>query len=243
MNWHARYQQQAGWTAALRAYLFAGAGLERANQALEVGCGTGAVLGEMSSPIRLHGLDLSIDVLNEAKVHASRARLVCGDAHHLPYPGATFDLTCCHYLLLWVHDPLQVVREMKRVTRRGGHVLALAEPDYTARRDAPAALVKLGLLQTQALRDQGADPGLGSRLADLFHRAGLELLETGAMPPPPPAPFDRAAWELEWTVLRSDLDGRLPDAQLQRYQELDLRAWERGERLLHIPTYFAWGLA
>jgi SAM-dependent methyltransferase len=241
MNWHARYKQQAGWTAELRAYLFEQARLRVARQALEVGCGTGAILGEMRGPAQVHGLDLSQSALHEARVHAPHALLTCGDAGRLPYPGKTFEVTCCHFLLLWVADPLLALREMKRVTRRGGSVLAMAEPDYNARRDAPAELAVLGRLQTQALIGQGADPGLGARLAELFALAGIRVVETGAMAPPAQVAFDPAAWELEWAVLEEDLAGSLPAAQLRGYRRTDRRAWECGERRLHVPTYFAWG--
>ena len=44
MDWHARYTQQANWTGDLRHYLFEKAELARARRALEVGCGTGAIL-------------------------------------------------------------------------------------------------------------------------------------------------------------------------------------------------------
>ena len=46
MDWHARYVQQARWTNQLRHYLYRKAGLRDGQQILEVGCGTGAVLGD-----------------------------------------------------------------------------------------------------------------------------------------------------------------------------------------------------
>jgi len=241
MNWHARYTQQAGWTAGLRAYLFAGARLQAARSALEVGCGTGAVLGEMEGPAVTHGLDISREVLSEARLHAPRALLTCGDAGRLPYTDGRFGLTCCHYLLLWVRDPLQALEEMKRVTRRGGCVLAMAEPDYSTRSDEPQALVALGRLQRQALIDQGADPDLGARLGELFACAGIGIVETGLIAPPAAKAFDPAAWELEWAVLEADLAGRLPEAELLAYRQRDRQAWQDGERRLYVPTYYAWG--
>ena len=137
MNWHSRYLQQAEWTRDLRTYLFEQAGLKNARRVLEVGCGTGAILCDLVTPASLHGLDLDPAALAECRVHASAASLTRSDAHFLPYPDQSFDIVYCHYLLLWVHDPLQVVREMARV---GRSVLALAEPDYSQRVDEPTAL-------------------------------------------------------------------------------------------------------
>ena len=241
MNWHARYSQQAAWTAELRAYLYQKSGLPEARRVLEVGCGTGAILSELRAAGAVHGLDIAFPVLGQARQHAPHARLTCGDALALPYPQDCFDLTCCHFLLLWVSNPLHTLLEMARVTRRGGYLLAMAEPDYLARRDQPAELAEIGRLQTQALAAQGADPGLGARLAELFARAGITIIETGQIAPRSDTPFNVAEWELEWDVLGADLDGWLPAARLRAFRQRDRQAWERGERVLHVPTYFAWG--
>jgi len=241
MNWHARYLQQATWTRDLRRYLFERAGLRTARRALEVGCGTGAILGDLPPLPALHGLDIRPASLTEARIHAPDACLACGDALCLPYPTGTFDITFCHFLLLWVGDPLQVLAEMKRVTRRGGHILALAEPDYSARMDRPAELIPLGRWQTESLRGQGANPSLGSKLAESFFQAGIELVETGAIREVDNEAQPSSEWELEWAVLESDLAGLVSSEEIQRFKEVDRQARERGERILRVPTYFAWG--
>ncbi len=241
MNWHERYLQQAAWTRELRHYLFQRAGLAQAMRVLEVGCGTGAVLADIVTPASLHGLDLALGSLEEARLHAPAAHLTRADALALPYQDGVFDITCCHFLLLWVSDPLQALSEMKRATRQGGYVLALAEPDYTARIDKPAELAVLGRWQTEALRLQGADPGLGARLADLFFRAGLRILETGSLQGRDRAALSLEEPEKEWAVLEADLGGWVPPLEIERMKILDQQAWRRGERILHVPTYFACG--
>jgi ubiquinone/menaquinone biosynthesis C-methylase UbiE len=243
MDWHARYLSQARWTRDLREYLFDRTGFEAARRVLEVGCGTGAVLGQLADPPLLFGLDVDPEALRQCGVHAPRALRVRADAHHLPYLAASFDIVYCHFLLLWLADPLQALREMKRVTRPRGHILALAEPDHAARIDEPADLEPLGRWQAESLKRQGADPAFGRRLADAFSRAGIHIRETGKLQSRDgvlPSPDERA---LEWQVLESDLEGSVPADELARMRALDEQAWAQSTRRLEVPTYFAWGTA
>jgi SAM-dependent methyltransferase len=243
MDWHKRFLQQAGWTKELRTYLFTRAGLESAGKVLEVGCGTGAILATLAGRAVLHGLDLQPARLVQARQNTPQALLTCGEAGCLPYASGVFDITFCHFVLLWVPDPLQALREMKRLTRPGGSILALAEPDYTARLDEPAGLAPLGRWQAESLRRQGADPGLGRRLADLFHLAGIPLIETGCLQPEARRSPSPREWELEWKVLEDDLAGLLPPEEIQRLKRLDKTAWQRRERVLYVPTYWACGVS
>jgi SAM-dependent methyltransferase len=243
MDWHKRYLQQANWTKDLRSYLFRRAGIGVARRVLEVGCGTGAIISDLDTPAAIHGLDLELARLMEARLYSPRAILACGDALSLPFASGIFDITFCHFLLLWVRDPLLALHELKRVTQPGGSILALAEPDYFSRVDKPDVLASLGRWQTESLQRQGADPGLGMRLAHLFHQAGIALIETGSLRTDKehtPAPGDR---DLEWTVLEADLAGQVPAEEIQRLKYLDETAWERGERVLNVPMYWAYGIS
>ncbi|MFM8322358.1 MAG: class I SAM-dependent methyltransferase, partial [Chloroflexota bacterium] len=204
VDWHARFTQQAGWSAGLRSYLFGRAGLPPHARLLEVGCGTGAVLADLRLPHDpaapgasgrpapppaqapsgggLHcGLDLQFGFLQQARRHAPAARLLQGDAFRLPFRDGAFDLVICHFLLLWLPDPPAALAEMRRAARPGGWVMALAEPDYAARIDHPPELARLGELQRQALIEQGARPDIGRRLRALFAGAGLEQVEGGVL--------------------------------------------------------------
>jgi SAM-dependent methyltransferase len=245
---HQRFVVQARWTQALRHYLYERAGMAQARRVLEVGCGTGAILAELAAGAppgrQVYGLDLRREHLNLARRHAPRAGLQQGEAHALPYPNGCFDLSFCHFLLLWVANPAQVLAEMARVTRPGGAVLALAEPDYSGRIDFPAELSVLGAWQAQALAAAGAEPQLGRRLAALCVQAGLSEVEGGVLGGQWRAaanPDDHAS---EWATLQADLSS-LPDsppvAEIDRLRQLDAAAWTNGSRVLFVPTFYAWG--
>ena len=243
MDWHDRYKLQAAWTSELRKYLFEACSLGSATRVLEVGCGTGAVLEQLQTPAAMHGADIDPAALAACGRNAPAAIRVEADALSLPYLPAAFDIVYCHYLLLWVADPVRAIREMKRVARPGGHILALAEPDYNARTDEPASLRPLGRWQAEALGRQGADPGFGAHLAEAFHQAGLQIVETGTLRSPEkqqPSPAER---DSEWHVLESDLAGTIAPEKMREMKELEEAAWKDGRRRLDVPTYFAWGRA
>jgi SAM-dependent methyltransferase len=241
--WHAWFTQQASWTRATRRWLYREARLGQAENILEVGCGTGVIVGELTrvTPARLEGLDIDPMMLNFAMQQKSRVTYIQGDAHALPFPDASFDAVVCHYLLLWLADPVRGVREMARVARPDGRVLACAEPDYGGRIDHPPEMVALGQRQTEALRRQGADPEIGRRLGEIFVAAGLQaVVGTMAGQWHAPAKPD-GEFEAEWTMREHDLNGVLPSEELRRLRAIDRRALEKGRRALFVPTFHALG--
>jgi ubiquinone/menaquinone biosynthesis C-methylase UbiE len=234
---HRRYLQQARWTEQLRGHILTRAGLPNAHRVLEVGCGTGAVLRSIvpAPRTRLYGLDIDQPSLQIAKQEASTALLSYGDAHRLPYAAGSFDIVFTHFVLLWLAEPARALADMRRVTRHGGAVLALAEPDYSQRVDQPAAFAELGRLQTEVLRAQGADTEIGSKLGSLFAAAGFSQIDTGKLDASERGHESEADWRLEAEVLRADLAGRVEQLLAE-----DERAWQAGTRVLYVPTYYAW---
>ncbi len=100
---------------------------------LDVGCGTGqdlVLLARLVAPGgSVTGIDLSKAMIDEAGRTTAAAgvgatlRVADGDA--LPFPAATFDGVRAERILQHAADPLAVLREMVRVTRPGGRVLAI----------------------------------------------------------------------------------------------------------------------
>ena len=241
-DWHERFTQQASWTKDLRDYLFRKIKKETHNQVLEVGCGTGAILADLPSLDFIQfGLDIDRSKLKAAMRNSPETDLIQADAHILPLKTASFDLTLCHFLLLWVTDPKTVVNEMIRVTRPNGFVVALAEPDHHGRIDYPEHLVKLGEWQMQSLHNQGADLKMGRKLADIFNQSSLVGVETGILGGQWSGSPDWDSWESEWQVMESDLQNSQKTGSLHNLKELDKLAYEKGERVLFVPTFYAIG--
>lgn len=226
----------------MRSYLLDRSAFGSARRVLEVGCGTGAVLADLAgAQADVFGLELDRTTIGQCREHVSAALLTSGDALALPYASACFDITFCHFLLLWLHEPLRALQEMKRVTVASGYVIAFAEPDYGARADRPAELAWLGQRQNEALERQGAALRRGAELAGLFREAGIRIVETGPIRPPEPRALTADDWESEWQTLQADLAGDMSAKDLERLRELDRKAMLMGQRTLSVPTYFAWG--
>ena len=238
--WAARFRQQVGWTNATRRYLFDRLNISPDASILEVGCGSGAVLDALQADgyTCLTGLD--VDWVGLRLAEPIRP-LVCGDGLHLPFAPGRFDAAVCHFLLMWVADPLVVLEEMARVTRTGGYAVILAEPDYAGRMDYPPPLEKLGHLQTEALQSQGANTFIGKQLKELLVLNGYTQVHTGLISTEWPPETDATERKLEWQVLEKDLAGRLPESELQQFQLADEQAWKTGTRILYVPIFYAWG--
>lgn len=242
MDWHQRYLEQARWTASVRRFLCKMANLNHSHRILEVGSGTGAFLGEVAADTgaEIIGVDISIKPLQFAQRQVS-AKYVGADGLSLPFSNQTFDAGVCHFLLLWVSDPLAILKEIRRVVCPGSAVIAFGEPDYGGRIDHPKELEALGEAQTQALISQGADPMTGRKLKSLFIKSGLINVFSGVLGGEWAQTFNKQAWFSEWSIVNNDLQNRMPDMELSKYRSIDKAAWERGERLLFIPTFYALG--
>ncbi len=243
-QWQARYIQQARWTRDLRQYLYSKYHLGESQRVLDVGCGPGALLPELlaSTQGKVFGLDINLGSLILASDQFPQGIFIQADAHHIPFPSQAIDIAVCHYLLLWVDQPSRVLGEMSRVVRPGGMVLALAEPDYGGRIDYPHDFIRLGEIQRQSLLRQRADPLLGRKLAGLFQKAGLLEIESGVLGGQWAAPPSLEEWESEWDVLEADLAHLASEhIDLEVIKSQDWLAWQAGERILYVPTFYASG--
>ncbi len=243
-NWHARFLQQALWTRAIRQSLYARARIAAAQRVIEIGCGTGVLTAELNTLTQAasYGLDMDNDNLTRARLYDPRTRFIRGDAITLPFPDQTFDLAFCHFFFLWVKQPLKVINEMRRITHQHGHILALAEPDYGGRIDYPPSLEKIGSYQTAALAKQGADPFMGRKLASLFNQAGLDHIETGVLGGQWVKTANPEFVNSEWDMLALDLGSTEQAQNIHELKQIDKEAWQKGERILYVPTFYAWGI-
>lgn len=91
---------------------------------LDVAAGTGT----SSAPFAATGAtvvpcDFSLGMLTVGKEARSDLPFVAGDGMQLPFADGTFDAVTISFGLRNIHDPVQGLRELWRVTRRGGRIV------------------------------------------------------------------------------------------------------------------------
>lgn len=172
----------------LRPVLLAGLDLAAGERVLEVGCGVGAVLGELAAAeptLELTGLDRSAEQLSGARryLHARGvpATLVEGDALALPFADASFDRVVMVWVLEHLADErmrLAALREASRVLRPGGRI-DLTDTDYGLFRATPRdAAIDAFLTAFVEHFDAHGDSRVGPRLGSLLETAGFAAVDS-----------------------------------------------------------------
>lgn len=92
---------------------------EGARTILDVGCGTGYfTIWYRQLGLKSYGLDRSLAMISEVPKY-DVLNVCLGDAGNLPFSSHSFDLVSLITVLEFVADPIFVLREAMRVTRRG----------------------------------------------------------------------------------------------------------------------------
>ncbi len=105
-------------------------GIKSGDRILEVGVGTGINTSLYPPKCHVTGIDLSSSMLEKARERVAReglrnVRLIEMDASRLTFADDSFDIVYAPYVISVVPDPVQVVREMRRVCRPGGRIIVL----------------------------------------------------------------------------------------------------------------------
>ncbi len=142
---------------------------------LDLGCGTGAVMGQAGPRLRVIGLDLSPEFCRRAAAAGERA--LCGDlAEGLPFRTACFDWAVCSDAFEHLVDPLGLAREIRRVLRPGGRLLCHVPNEFSYKS-------LLQIVRCRGICNRGFFPGTEEwdypHLRFFSHRGFKAMLERG----------------------------------------------------------------
>ena len=155
-------------------------GLKLGDRVIEVGCGNGTFLSGLAAKVfpsgQVVGIDHSDALVAEARAkaasdqHGAVVSVHVGDVYKLPFETDSFDAAHCERVLMHLDDPSAAIREMIRVVRPVGVIVA-AEPDWAGFRFDHPDSEAFALVYARA--NQTRQPDVGMTLYRRFGEAGL----------------------------------------------------------------------
>ena len=149
---------------------------------LEVGVGTGLALPHYNGDRRITGIDLSAEMLAQARKRVSDREITNVvalrelDAEATDFPDASFDVAVAMFVASVVPNPRQLLAEMRRVVRPGGNLLFVS---HFAAENGPLWFIERGL--APASRAIGWHPHFTAEA--LFSPEEMARVATTPVPP------------------------------------------------------------
>ncbi|KIS67399.1 uncharacterized protein UMAG_04499 [Mycosarcoma maydis] len=165
---------------------------------LDIGCGPGTITTSLAKYIpdgSIIGTDYSAEVVAEAqkrldrirteatwdaeRYSAERCSFQTASVFQLPFPDDSFDIVYCHQVLMHLPQPVNALKEMRRVCKPGG-IVGAREADFgDSILYPPTETFQLWLKTCEAIFcSAGAEPQAGRRLIrwaiDAGYSAGTE---------------------------------------------------------------------
>ena len=156
---------------------------------VDIGCGPGDFTRQLArlsnKKATILGIDSNEKSIQAATTDTKKARLSqcvsyeLGDVYKIPLEDGYADLTCCRTLLMHLTEPLKAVKEMARVTRTGGSVVALEGGKMGAfydPNDEEYSMLAERAYETwvNGIRKlEGKEFKIGEKLPGIFRKAGL----------------------------------------------------------------------
>jgi ubiquinone/menaquinone biosynthesis C-methylase UbiE len=160
---------------------------------VDVGCGTGdftRLLARLSNgKAKILGIDSNEKSIKAATADSKEAGLSQtvsfrpGDVNKIPLEDGFADLVCCRTLLMHLPNPVKAVKEMVRITKIGGSVVAVEPGRMTGFYDPnDEAYVKLARRASNAWHDgikklEGKEYRIGEKLPGIFQKAELSEIK------------------------------------------------------------------
>jgi len=150
---------------------------------LEAGCGVGAqtkIITAKNPHSRFISIDISDDSIREAKEMQKKFGLTNvefkqADIFNLPFDDETFDCVILCFVLEHLHDPIEALKSVKRVLKKGGLLMAI-EGDHGSTFFYPESEYAYSAIncQIQLQKQSGGNSNIGRELYPLFKSIRLK---------------------------------------------------------------------
>ena len=203
---------------------------------LDVGAGPGTITMDFAQHVghvtatEIGAAELALSQSLAKETGVQNIDFFVEDVHALSFADDSFDIVHTHQVLQHVADPVQSLREMRRVAKPGG-LVAARDADYAGFFWFPLApeLDEWLDLYRRAARANGGEPDAGRRLLSWARAAGFEEVTATASTWCYATAEEREWWGGLWAdrILSSALAGQLVDSGMATTADLQRisRAW------------------
>ena len=179
---------------------------------LDIGCGPGTLTVDLAgrvAPGRTLGVDTAADVVDAARDHAAQSagaadgaaplEFATGDFRSMGLAAGSFDVVHAHQVLQHLREPVEALRAMATLARRGG-LVAARDADYGAMTWAPAdeRLDRWARLYQAVTARNGGEADAGRHLPRWARLAGLDDVTYTTSTWTFSTPEDRRWWSETW---------------------------------------------
>lgn len=160
------------------------AGLVAGDRVLDVGCGPGALLGELVGRLgsdAVAAVEPSEQFVNAARERFPGVRIEQAGAEALPFDDNSFDASLAQLVVHFMSDPVAGISELRRVTRPGGKVVACVW-DFQGGRGPLSLFWDVARELDPGAIDESRLAGVRQgHLVELFEAAGLTGVEESVL--------------------------------------------------------------
>jgi ubiquinone/menaquinone biosynthesis C-methylase UbiE len=148
---------------------------------LDIGCGPGSISIDLARRVphgHVTGIEPVAAPLAQARAHAAQAGVANvdfrhGDVHHLDFPDGAFDIVHVHQVLQHVADPVAALREMRRVAKPGGGLVAARESAHLLWHPDNDGIAQGQDLRARVAHARGGNPNPGRLIHAWAAQAGF----------------------------------------------------------------------
>jgi SAM-dependent methyltransferase len=218
------------------------AAVSAGQRVLDVGCGPGALTAELverlGSP-SVSAVDPSEPFVEAVRVRCPGVEVQRASAEQLPFPDEAFDAVLAQLVVHFMADPVRGLREMVRVTRRGG-VVAACVWDHAGGQGPLSPYWQAARELDPGLEDESDLAGArAGHLAELFEAVGLRGVEETTLAVSVEHPSFEEWWE-PFTLGVGPAGAHVARLDQRRRAELRERCRERLPAAPFVLTARAW---
>lgn len=173
-HYYEEFIREINFSRPFRKKIYDSINLKNAKRILEVGSRIGIISQELRefSDAQITAIDADHLMIAEASEKVKGVEFFRQNEDKLSMRDESYDIVLCHYFFMWKPKPFASLMELIRVCKKGGYVVALAEPDYGGWIEHPN--LRLGEYHQKAIMQHGGNPQVGRTLQSIFSSAGLE---------------------------------------------------------------------